>query len=80
MDLVEKAAEAVREVRIGYDGRNPDCVPDEEDRLIARAVLMAIREPTPEMLDAGYNVVMDPHHWPSEGSAIWKAMIDTALP
>jgi hypothetical protein len=42
---------------------------------VARVAISAMREPTPEMLDAGLMVWRQCHH--IEG--VWRAMIDRAL-
>lgn len=80
MTMLEKVAEALKEVYATY--------PDESDwKDSARAVIEAMREPTPEMLTAlhpderrkekGERVSDFLDGWDAED--VWKAMIDTAL-
>lgn len=80
MTPLERAASAVREAQ-GFDGRNPNCVPEEEDFVIALAVLRAIREPSEEVhaagqavIEAGQGLAHD-RPLPTLRNA-WRAMID----
>ena len=70
IELIERAAIAANEA-MGYD---PECT---EGQLAARAVIMAIREPSEAMLKAAWDKGMfDAPPAPEEA---WQAMIDEAL-
>ncbi len=81
---LERAARALAV----YDGLDPDktyLMNDESKRFIwqeylphARAVLMAIREPSLKILEAGYAVAADRAD-ETDWQELWQAMIDAAL-
>jgi hypothetical protein len=69
MTMVERVAHALSE-EADWDG----VMPHRKDRYLrqARAAIAAMREPTEEMVDAGY--LAD-----ESATGTWQAMIDTAI-
>lgn len=41
--MVDRVARAIHETRYGYEGRNPNSDPDEDDNAIARAAIAAMK-------------------------------------
>lgn len=70
MTPLEKAARAVTEAR-AYLGSKPGRTSD-VDRRVARAVLLSLRDATPEMIEAG-----DAVDGTITSAAVWRAMINT---
>lgn len=90
MSPIEKAASAIAELRCEHRNRKdaglakegfwPDRHAQPSDTEIARAVLVAIREPSEAMIEAGADEQGDCHGYESKAAlAQWQAMIDVAL-
>ena len=83
--MIEKCARAACDAAWAKHGEGWDHASDwqrEEFRLGARAVLTALRDPTPEMVEAGERAAWDDgNHMPAIRAmeAGWTAMIDRAL-
>ena len=70
MTMIERVARAIAQSRHGRTAT------DEEDLQDARAAILALREPSEEMISAGYNAACSDRLY-IKGS--WRAMIDAAL-
>ena len=77
MDMVEKVARALAERNNDYCERGLLQWPAYEDD--ARAAIAALREPTPEMVDAGLYEVNFIETNSTHVRNAWGAMIDAAL-
>lgn len=78
--MVEKVSEALRKAMSGNDClqlvcRHPPCECADD---LARAAIDAMREPTEEMVWAGFEHTGDPC-WQDDVKKAYRAMIDTAL-
>ena len=77
LEAAEQALRAALERQKAASAGEPDC------RALVVAVLRALREPSPEMLDAGVRVHElegDRIDITPELRAIWQAMVDAAAP
>ena len=72
MTALEKAIEAVQDTAYGQDLTN------DQARVVACAVLMAVRDPTPKMIEIGC-YAPHTHYEPPEPQDVWIDMIDAIL-
>lgn len=79
-EVIERAARAAFECWDFPCRRFDSLSSDDQEhwREIARAAIEAMREPTPEMLGAGWPHTADPC-WVEDVRKAWGAMIDAAL-
>ena len=75
MDMVERVAFAIAKARRDAEGQ---VRPSQLYEHLARAAIAAMREPTPQMLDAGANEfrLLRVDNFEQD---VWDAMIDAAL-
>ena len=82
MDIIERAARAVRDAR-SLPGTKPVATLSDVDRRVARAVLQAIRDPSEAMDEKGQEVCnaayLEVDEVPADAHFVWQAMIDAAL-
>lgn len=69
MNMIERVA---RQLRVN-SGMNQNC--PEYWRMLAKAAIAAMREPTDEMISNVYLEIDGSHRW----REVWKIMIDAAL-
>jgi hypothetical protein len=74
-EIVECVALVLTRAKVGFDDAT---VPVDAARVVARAVIAAMREPTGAMVEAGWPHTADPC-WEHNVADTWRAMIDAAL-
>jgi hypothetical protein len=73
-EMIKRVARVLHETRGGGGPIHPDTYEE------ARAVLLAMREPTEDMIAPnGNTLAYFDHHRNDDAAAIWRAMIDAEL-
>lgn len=77
-DMVEAVAIAIKNAR-ALTGTNPVARLSDVDRRASIAALKALRDPTPEMVDAGNRTAGREAQWHCSVDEIWSAMLSAAI-
>ena len=76
-DKIEQVARAIQKEHSSVEWRTLNDFAKDAWHRDARAAIEAMREPTEEMAQAGYQVAHGTYS--DEGEIVWRAMIDAAL-
>ena len=76
-DMVERIAQAIKDAR-ALPGSKPKPQPSDVDRRAAIAALKALRDPTPEMVEAG-RPYFDGDFSSMHAENCWSAMLSAAI-